>query len=444
MMFDLIKVAVRNVGRNRRRSMITIFTIFIGVFVVTGARGLLNGLQGEIKSSLTRKINGDLQIHKQGYQDQLESNPYRILIPYHPGVVSQLKSIAGIQEVAPRLRTMGLLNHQQSQSTAPVMVNAYDSDLEQVVCPRLKNALQEGHLIDPALEETAEVVQDTNLDEAVGLDGPSPSQNTSSSLQAKGFHQVLVTPGLLRGMQAKVGDEVVLLLQDSHNMQQALIAHIVGVVDYAMPSAQAKMVWMDFRTLQATLGLEGYASEIAIRTQSMDDLDSIKSSLTSQIPQDQIVETWLELGGLFRDVMSLQNMVFRVVLVIIFLIVISAIVNTSLMTVMERTREIGTLMALGYRRVHIISLFLGEAITISLIGGLTGITAILAVLAFLNRQGLQFHLPGEAVGVILYPSVSVGFVMEVLALSISSALIASFYPAYRASHMRPVEALSSN
>jgi ABC-type antimicrobial peptide transport system permease subunit len=63
-MFDLIKVAVRNVGRNTRRALITIITVFIGVFVVVGIRGLLDGLQNEIKSGLTRKMHGDIQIHR--------------------------------------------------------------------------------------------------------------------------------------------------------------------------------------------------------------------------------------------------------------------------------------------------------------------------------------------------------------------------------------------
>ena len=67
--FDLIKVAIRNVSRNRRRTFITILTVFLGVVVSTATRGLLNGLQAEIRSNLTRKMHGDLQVHKRGYQD---------------------------------------------------------------------------------------------------------------------------------------------------------------------------------------------------------------------------------------------------------------------------------------------------------------------------------------------------------------------------------------
>jgi ABC-type lipoprotein release transport system permease subunit len=66
-MWDLIRVAIRNVGRNKRRALITMITVFIGVFVSVGIRGLLNGLQEEIQSGLTRKMHGDIQIHQIGY-----------------------------------------------------------------------------------------------------------------------------------------------------------------------------------------------------------------------------------------------------------------------------------------------------------------------------------------------------------------------------------------
>lgn len=445
-MWDLTKVAIRNVGRNRRRALITIITVFLGVSVVMSARALLNGLQLEFKSGLIRKMHGELQVHRTGYQDSLESNPYKILIPYNDEVIARIKSTAGVQEITPRLRVMGLLNHQKSQSTAPIIIAALDSRTELVVCPRFRDALQKGQLIDSSLEQKSRPVEDENLAEAAGLDESVSIEKLKPLAQkakASGDHQILVTPSLLRGLQAEVGDEVVVLLQDKDNMQQAIVAHITGVVDYALPGAQARMAWMDFKTIQETLGLQGQASEIAIRTTTDEDLEGIKSALKAGMGPDQIVETWLELGGFFRDVMNLQNAIFSVVLLIVFLIVISAIINTSLMTVMERTREIGTLMALGYRRVHIIFLFLCESAVIGVLGGATGIAVVSIGLAVLSQTGLVFALPGQAVSTVLYPYVKTEFVVEVFFLALAAALGASYYPARRASHMRPVQALNS-
>lgn len=445
-MWDLVQVAIRNVGRNKRRALITMFTVFLGVSVVMGARALLNGLQLEFKSGLIRKMHGELQVHHRGYQDTLESNPYKILIPFDEKMIATIKSTLGIQDVTPRLRVMGLLNHQKTQSTTPVMISAFDSRTELEVCPRFRDALQRGRLIDSAQEQESVAVQDEDLSEAKGLDEGTSAQDLkllTNGPQAKGHHQMLVTSSLMRGLQAELGDEVVVLLQDKNNMQQAVIAEIIGVVDYAMPGAPARMAWLDFKTVQSTLSLQGLTSEIAIRTVSDENLEQIRSDLSQRLGSDTVVETWLELSGFLRDVMSLQNMIFNVVLMIVFLIVISAIINTSLMTVMERTREIGTLMALGYQRRHIMFLFLCEAAVIGIIGGTCGIVLITLLLKFLSLKGLVFEFPGQVVAAVIYPYVSPIFIVKVFFLALAAALGASLYPAYRASHMRPVEALSA-
>lgn len=446
MVWDLLRVAVRNVGRNKRRTLITMITVFLGVVVVTGARGLLNGLQVEFKSALARKIHGDLQVHRRGYQDSLESNPYKILIPYNEELVGKIKSRPDIVALAPRLRIFGLINHQKSQSTAPVMITGYDPEAELIVCPRLASALQAGQLVDSASEQVTRQVQDDVLDEAAPLlDGVLASEikQLKHAAKAEGTHQILVTPSLLRGLSAEIGDEVVVLLQDRNGMQQAIVGKIVGVVDYGMPNVQARMAWMSFQTLQEAVGVEGEASEFALLAAKDHDLDAIKQSLTESLGSDFEVETYLDVAGFFRDIMGLQNAIFSTVVFIVFLIVISAIINTSLMTVMERTREIGTLMALGYRRVHIIFLFVCESIVIGTAGGLCGLGAVLILLVYLLNTGIQFQFPGQRVDVVLYPVVTALFVGQVLVLAVISAVLASFFPAYRASRMRPVQALSS-
>lgn len=374
-MFDLIKVAIRNVGRNTRRALITIITVFIGVFVVVGIRGLLDGLQNEIKSGLTRKMHGDIQIHRLGYEDTLEANPYKILIPYTNETIDLLKNIDGVVEVTPRLKVMALLNHQKSQSTTPVIINSFSSQTEFQVVPRFKDTLLKGKMIDSALEKEATAVADDDLSEATGLD--EKATQTTIHPKAVGNHQLMVTPSLMRGLNAEIGDEVVVLLQDKDNMQQAIVATLVGVVDFAMPGAQARMAWMDFATLQKTAGIQGQTSEIAIRIKENADSEIIRKKLKEKLDPSLAVQTWIELAGILRDSLNLQNVIFNLVMFIVFSIVISAIVNTSLMTVMERTREIGTLMALGYRRFHITLQFLIESAVIGLIGGMSGM--ILAV-----------------------------------------------------------------
>jgi putative ABC transport system permease protein len=188
----------------------------------------------------------------------------------------------------------------------------------------------------------------------------------------------------------------------------------------------------------------GQTSEIAIRINDDADAEIVRNQLKEKMGPKLTIQTWIELAGILRDSMNLQNVIFNLVLFIVFSIVISAIVNTSFMTVMERTREIGTLMALGYRRFHITLQFLIESAVIGLIGGMAGMFLAVSILLYLNTQGLVFALPGQTVTTVLYPTIKFSFLLQVFFLALLSALGASFVPAYRASKMKPVEALTSN
>lgn len=448
MTWDLIAVAVRNVGRNRRRALITIFTVFIGVLVATGVRGLLNGLQGEIKGGSIRKMNGDLQIHKNGYQDSVDANPWKLLIPASEDSLAVVLNAPGpgdekpfITAASPRLRVMGLLNHQKTQTTTPVAVTGIDSGKELSVCSRLPEAIQAGKVLDSSREVPTGVAVDEELTEASGLDGPRRPESIAP--RATGKHQIMITPQLMRGMKAEIGDEVVVLMQDKDNMQQAIVANIVAVVDYGIPGAGGRMAWIDLATLQDALGVKGQASEIALRAADGIPETGAKIALQQSVPADQVVETWADLAGFLRDAMALQDVVFASVVVIVFSIVIAAIANTSLMTVMERTREIGTLMALGYRRRHILFLFLAESTFIGMAGGIAGLFAGTVLLFVLRTRGIEMNLPGQTVHVLLRPETSIGYRAFVFVMAVVAALVSGLFPAWRASKMKPVDALSS-
>jgi len=442
-MWDLLRVALRNVGRNKRRSLITAITVFIGVLVIAGTRGLLNGLQGEIRSGLTQKMHGDVQLHLAGYQDSIDASPYKVMFPFDDALGKKLKETPGVVAWSPRVRVLGLLNHQKSQTTVPVMIQAFDSRLEQVVCPRLPGTVVKGKMFESGNERMETRQVDDDLGEATFIKPGEESRSKPRAIKnTTGHHQILVTPGLFRGFKADIGDEVVLLLQDKNNMQQAVVAHIAGVIDYGLPNAQNRLIWMDKATLGKTLNLNSDVSELAISIDPALTADQMKERLQEQVGQKLLAETYLDISGLLRDAMALQNIIFNAIVVIVFLIVISAIVNTSLMTVLERTREIGTNMALGYQRRHILFMFLAESSAIALSGGIGALIVVVGAMTWLSQTGVKFVLPGQHISTVLFPHAGPLFLAMVLGLAWTGAVVASFVPAYKASRMKPVEALS--
>lgn len=442
-MWSLFKVAFRNVGRNKRRSLITIVTIFIGVMVVCGIRGLLNGFQDEVRSALTRKMHGDVQLHLAGYRKSIDASPFKIMFPYDQELKGKLSASPQVLGVAPRLRVVGMLNHQRTQSTLPVMIQGFDSERELLVCPRVADSVVQGKMLDSALERETEAIQDEELGEASFLDEDSGSdlpqlKNTS------GYHQAMLSADLFQGLGAEIGDEVVVLISDKNNMQQALIATISGVMDFALPTVSAKVMWLDYRTLAQSLALEDEVSELAIATNPRISAEAAAESLQALAGDALVAETYLELSGFFNDAFGIQNAVFKIVILIVFSIVISAIINTSLMTVMERIREIGTLMALGYRRRHILFLFLCESAMIGVLGAVAGIFVASVILGIMGSVGLDVTLPGQQVPTVLYPRVPPEFLAFVMLLAVTSALVAAIVPAYRSTRLKPVDALSKS
>ena len=125
------------------------------------------------------------------------------------------------------------------------------------------------------------------------------------------------------------------------------------------------------------------------------------------------------------------------------LAVLLGIVNVMLMSVLERVREIGTMLAVGMRRKNIIALFLLEGSLLGLVGGVLGALVGGAVTLWLHHRGILLPSPGANADSIVRPFVPLMYLVRAVVLATVGAGLASLWPAWRASRLRPVEALSS-
>ena len=141
--------------------------------------------------------------------------------------------------------------------------------------------------------------------------------------------------------------------------------------------------------------------------------------------------------------MDFQNIMFGVLVGIFFIMVLIGIVNTNLMTVFERVREIGTLMAIGLARRHIIRLFLLESLFISVMGGVIGGTLGVILVTAIGHHGVRFEFPAFNSVMTLRPFVTFGMVAVAIGFAVFSGIAAALYPASRAAKMNPADALRS-
>jgi putative ABC transport system permease protein len=141
--------------------------------------------------------------------------------------------------------------------------------------------------------------------------------------------------------------------------------------------------------------------------------------------------------------MAVQNSVLGGISLLLFVVVLTGIINTLSMSVFERTREIGTMLAVGVRRREVLQLFLLEGAVLGVAGGLLGAGLGRLLVAVVASLGIRFHISGLNAVSILRPTVTPTFVASAVGVATAGALLASLWPAWRASRLDPVEALRS-
>ena len=166
------------------------------------------------------------------------------------------------------------------------------------------------------------------------------------------------------------------------------------------------------------------------------------ADLRAAIGPDYEVQTWAELRPNVADVTRFVRIVLTGICIVFLVIAVIGVVNTMLMSVLERTREIGTMMAVGVRRGQVLLLFVLEAAVLALLGGLGGgLLGGAVVAAIAARGGVGANAPGTMVVKYIVPVVPVELAVLAPAAALLGAVLAALYPAWRASRLRPVEAL---
>lgn len=404
-MSRLPALAIRNVGRNRRRTFITALTIAFGVTMVVSVRGVMWGLQSMMISDTVEGRLGALQVHRAGYLDAIDSVPLTLNLPYTPELLQKIRAVPHVTGVTGRIQFNGLVSNGQAQTM--FVGRGLDVSHELEVCPKLATTVKEGG-------------------------GPLGVGDDTSLLL--GFE-------LAQSFAVGVGQSVALQTTSPGGRANSLDLKVRGLSTSAFPLENKRVATVTLSTAQALLGLDGKVTEIAVAIDDVGRVDEVASAMRSALGEGYEVSTWQELQPFLRDIISRQNFVLGAVSLILLVIVLTSIINTMMMSVFERVREIGTLLAVGVRRAQVMSIFLIEAAVIGVMGGLAGAVLGRTLVAIVAARGIRFELSGLNAVNVLRPVVTWPFVFSAVAVAILAALGAALWPAWRASRMNPVDAL---
>lgn len=403
-MWTLLRLAVRNVLRNRSRSAFTVAAIAFGVMMSLFLGGFSGGfIRVMIEDTVLGKV-GALQVHRRGYDDAKESDPLKFDMPEGSELAAKILSTPGVTGATARIHFTGLINN--GSSSTMIAGIGEDPVQEYKVLPLATRGL---------------------VGKALSVEAPSAG--------VVGFE-------LANAMAVKPGSSVTLQAATRGGQQNALDLDVAGTVNNNAPMESKRMVHVPLAWAQDLLDMKGRVTEYAVGVAEIEDADRIAADLQRRLGQDYQVQTWRVLRANLADIIRIQEVILAVVSSVFLIIAVVGVVNTMLMSVLERTREIGTMMAVGVKRGQVLLLFIMEAAALAGIGvslGAAGGFGIIAVIV--QTGGIKLTAPGSTALVAILPSPQPWIIITAIGLSTIGSLCAAIWPAFRASRLRPVEAL---
>jgi putative ABC transport system permease protein len=413
-MAKILRLALKNLLRYKRRTLMTGLLIAVGVVAVIVFVGLSGSFKRAIVGQITDSMLGHLQVHRKGYMASVDNLPLDRMMPSKAfqKLSEMLARTDGVAAFSPRIKFGAMLSNYAQ--TTNVRLNGVDPEKEQAVAPLLASRIKEAA--------------------------------DKSTILKKG--EVLLPELLAKGMAVKTGDTVVLVANNKDGSVNGMTFKVSGVVENLMGPG-GRDGYLHFEDAAVLLRMESpEISEVAIRTKDFDRLDAVAEGLRAALEpmtnkQNQPMfelHTWNQLSPFYNVVRMIDVMTLGIKVILIAVVLIS-VLNVMMMSVYERVCEIGTLAAMGTRPGRIMALFVAEGFCLGLVSAMVGAAIGLGVLWILNLTGVEVAFGGANQVFALAPTVAPWEVLSACLIVLGVSILASLQPAAKAARLEPVEAL---
>jgi putative ABC transport system permease protein len=404
---DLL-IALRNLTRNRRRSLTALVIIAVGVISMVLAEGFIQWIFWAMREGTIQFQSGHIQMVRPDYFSKGVANPLAYLLPKDSRVLRTLESTPGVKLVAPRLKVTGLISH--GETTVAF--------------------LAEGVI--PAKE--AELSKGLNVVKGSNLSGPNASE-------------VILGRGLARNLGVGPGDTVALLATASGGGINAIEARVAGIFTSTNQAYDNSALRLPIAQAQSLLRVQGAHAWLVLLDET-EQTDHFLQQFRARFPENKNhleFVPWYAHADFYNKTVALFSQQINVLRLIIGLIIVLSISNMLIMNVMERTGEVGTLLAIGLKRKKILQMFATEGFLLGLVGGLAGIAIGYALAELISAIGIPMPPPpGMEEGYTGEIRVTAGLLISAFLIASITTLLAGLYPAWKASRQQIVNALRHN
>jgi putative ABC transport system permease protein len=411
-MIKLLRLATRNLGRNRRRSLLTGAAIALGLAMMLFTIGIQTFSYNDIITKGVSNLAGHVVVQAKGAQDD-----ETLLMSGTDAIADTLRATFPDELIVRRMLLGGLLNAPSSASA--IVLNAVEPGVE-AKASELADKVVEGEWL----------AEDDDRGVILGIE-------------------------LARNLDVEVGDKVVWMGQPEGQDLTSRMLRVRGLASTGAPSMDAMLAITTIATAQKLVGDATAASQVTVHLRNAEDTSQATAKARAALSQPDIeILTWKEALPQIWEWTEIDRQAGDFILAIIGFIVALGVVNTMTMSVLERTRELGVLLALGMRQGQLARMVLLESFVLGAISIGVGVALGLGIIYLVATYGIDlsgtmggtesYEVSGVAATTTLRAKAHWGRILTYAVCGLALSLLTAAWPAWWVSRLKPVEALRHN
>ena len=406
----ILKLAWRNIWRNKRRTWITIASIFFAVIMSTSMSGIKEGMYERMMDNSVGKNIGYVQIHGKGFW---ENRTFDNHIALTDSLRDYLLVNKNIDDVVPRIETFVMAIPDMTPRTA--MLNGIDPEKENKL-NSLRDRVKKGEYLDAN-------------DDAI-----------------------LIGEGLAKSLKMTVGDTLAISGTGYMEVTAEKNYRIKGIVKLGDPALNKKAIYLPLNEAQPLFMMEGLYTNLIPVIKDIRKTDAVAEQLKKDLPNREVM-SWEEMVPQLKNLIESDRVEGYIIYGILYLIIAFGIFGTLLMMLVERQREFGVLVAVGYKRTKLAVMVWMETVIMSLLGALIGFAGAFPVLFWLHYNPIPLNIEGmeemaevyENIGMepVLQASIAPWIVAQQATIVFVLACVLAIYPLVKLLWLNSIKAMRS-
>ena len=415
---NTFKLALRGLARNRRRSLVTLLAIALGFAAIALFAGYThNVFYGIAQQSIHGELLGHLTLSKRGMrlEGKLDPERYTLTASEVDQLTKLLMAEPHVRMVAPRLAFSGLISNGRASTIF----------VAEAIEPAAMEGLQQGAFSNAGAQSGV-------------LD------NRTKRLDPAHDDVVELSEGLVDILHLQENGLAAVLVNTLSGQANALDVTVGHKFNTGNAGSNDKFAFVTLALARNLLDAEGRADRLTILLDDGSQTEAVRLRLLPKLRDagfDVEIQTWQELSDFYNQVRGMFDMIFGFIFSIVLTVVLMSVANSMGMTVFERTREIGTLRAIGLKRWGVVRLFTTESMLLTVIGCTVGLLITLGVRWGINVANISYTPPSSASPVPLLVDLDVGRVVFTFVLMAVVGTLAAYLPARRAAKKPIIDAL---